>query len=99
MGERTSRLELSSNDHKTPPAPAASPDETVRHLALEIASLREELGGLVAELDRRRHDLLDVRLQARRHAVTASAVVVVLIGAVWGLVRLRVWRVRKREAP
>jgi hypothetical protein len=99
MGERTSGLELSTNDHTTPPAPPASPDETVRHLGVEIAALREELGGLVAELDRRRHDLLDVRLQARRHALTASAVAVALIGAIWGLVRLGVRKARKREAP
>jgi len=36
-------------------------------LATEIASLRSEIGALVRELDRRRHDALDVRLQLRRH--------------------------------
>ena len=52
MGERTGRIDLSDN-HKTRPP---SPDEAVRLLGAEIAELREELGGLVTELDRRRHD-------------------------------------------
>lgn len=33
----------------------------------EIGSIRGDLDGLVAELDRRRHDALDWRLQLRRH--------------------------------
>ncbi len=40
---------------------ARSPRETTRQLDGEIAALREELAGLVAELDRRRHELLDLR--------------------------------------
>lgn len=37
--------------------------ENTRQLDGEIAMLRGELGGLVAELDRRRHELFNVRLQ------------------------------------
>ena len=33
----------------------------------EIEAIRGDLDGLVAELDRRRHEALDWRLQARRH--------------------------------
>jgi hypothetical protein len=92
MGERTGRLDLSDN-HKTRPA---SPDEAVRQLGAEIAELREELGGLVTELDRRRHDLLDVKLQLRRHVVAATVTAVSLIGAVAGLIWLGIWRSRRR---
>jgi hypothetical protein len=53
----------------------------------EIASIRDELDVLLAELDRRRHDLLDVRLQLRRHgkgtALTTLALAGVAAGAVW----------------
>jgi hypothetical protein len=48
----------------------------------EIESIRSELGDLVDELDRRRHEIVDVRLQARRHpraialAVTAAGLIV-----------------------
>jgi hypothetical protein len=82
MGERTGRIDLSDN-HKTRPS---SPDEAVRLLGAEIAELREELGGLVTELDRRRHDLLDVKLQFRRHVFGATVTAVTLIGAIAGVI-------------
>jgi hypothetical protein len=69
----------------------------VRLLGAEIAEIRDELGGLVAELDRRRHDLLDVRLQLRRHGPAVAAVVISFIGAAAGVVWLGVWRARKRQ--
>ena len=92
MGEGTGRLDLSGN-HKTG---WVSPDEAVRLLGAEIAELREELGGLVAELDRRRHDWFDVRLQVRRHVVAVTVTAVSLFGAVAALVWLGIWRSRRR---
>ena len=50
-------------------APGMSPRENTRQLEGEIAVLRDELTGLVAELDRRRHELTDFKLQARRHVL------------------------------
>jgi hypothetical protein len=47
-------------------------EDTVGRVAGEIQSLRGELGGLVAELDRRRHEAFDLRLQLRRHPVAAA---------------------------
>jgi len=97
MGERASRIEQaewSGDGHR---APSASPPETVRLLGAEIAEIREDLGGLVAELDRRRHDLLDLRLQLRRHGPAVAAVVISFVGAAAGIVWLGVWRVRKRR--
>jgi len=92
MGEGTGRL-VRSGDQKPG---GVSTDEAVRYLGVEIAELREELGGLVAELDRRRHELLDVRLQFRRHAVAATVTAITLFGAVAGLVWLGIWRFRRR---
>ncbi len=57
----------------------------------ELSTLREEIGDLVGELDRRRRELFDVRLQLRRHPLAVPlaglAVAVVLGGAVALLVR------------
>jgi hypothetical protein len=88
MGERTTGL--GTNSH-------ARPRTVVEELGSEVAGVREELDTLVAELDRRRHEMFDVRLQLRRHAVgaglTAFALVATAAGGVW-LTHLR----RRRRA-
>lgn len=56
----------------------------VGKVAGEIDVLRHELGGLVAELDRRRHEAFDVRLQLSRHPVlvaTVATLAALLVGA------------------
>jgi hypothetical protein len=75
----------------------SSPREAVRQLAGEIATLREELAGLVAELDRRRHEALDVKLQVKRHGVEMALTAAALVAAAAGLVWLGAWRSRRRE--
>jgi hypothetical protein len=80
MGERTSGLNGSSR---------ASIDE----LGSEIAGVREELDTLLGELDRRRHEALDMPLQLRRHATAATVGAV----AIAGVVGLGVWRVMARR--
>ena len=64
-----------------------SPQETVRQLSGEIVTLREDLARLVAELDRRRHEALDVKLQVKRHALgvllTGAAAVAAALGLRW----------------
>ena len=55
-------------------------------LELEIEAVRTRLDRSLAELDRRRHELMDVKLQVARHpqaVVIAGGVVVLLVGAVW----------------
>jgi hypothetical protein len=74
-------------------APGAS-----RRLEHEISTLREEIGDLVGELDRRRQDAFDLRLQLRRHplaAVVAGATVAALVG---GAVALAVHNGRRRRS-
>ena len=74
-----------------------SPRESSRQLEGEIAMLRDELGGLVAELDRRRHELTDVKLQAKRHALGATLTGVGLLASAAGFVWLGAWRARRRR--
>ena len=73
--------------------------EDVHRVAGEIDVLRTELGGLVAELDRRRHEALDLGLQVRRHplfvAVVATAAAILLGGTIALAVRGR----RERRRP
>jgi hypothetical protein len=75
------------------------PREQVRRVSGELDALRGDIAGLVAELDRRRHELFDVRLQARRHPVLVTSVVAggaLLLGAGIALaVRAR----RERQRP
>ena len=55
----------------------------------ELSSIREEIGDLLRELDRRRRELLDVRLQLRRHPVAipvAGVAVAAILG--WAVARL-----------
>jgi hypothetical protein len=72
--------------------------QATRQLDAEIAKLREDLALLVAELDRRRHDLLDVRTQVRRHARPVILTGVTLLGAASALVWLAVTRNRQQQS-
>jgi hypothetical protein len=65
----------------------------------EIATVRDELDALLAELDRRRHELLDVRLQLRRHAVGTALTTLALVGTAAGAVWLGRWRQRRQQRP
>jgi hypothetical protein len=77
-------------------APAVSDRETARRLDGEIARSREELSALTAELDRRRHEILDVRGQVKRHALGASMTGAALTGAAFAVRWLAVQHVRRR---
>jgi hypothetical protein len=73
--------------------------EHVARVSGEIALLRRELGGLVGELDRRRRELFDLRLQAKRHPVglaIAAGAAALLVG---GLVALAVRSRREARRP
>jgi hypothetical protein len=74
---------------------AAEPRQP-REIERDIEHLRVRLDHSLAEIDRRRHELMDVRLQMRRHPlvfVGAGAVVVLLLGGVG----YSIYRSRKRE--
>ncbi|MGH7309633.1 MAG: hypothetical protein ACREK6_13135 [Candidatus Rokuibacteriota bacterium] len=75
---------------------AGSPREKVRQREAEVTALHDALGELVTELDRRRREVLDVKLQVRRHAGEVVLTGVALLGAAAGLVWFNVWRARRR---
>lgn len=86
MGEGTARVNGNGKAETRPP----------REIERDIEHLRTRLDKSLAELDRRRHELTDVRLQLKRHPgvfVGAGAVVALMIGGV----AFAVWRSHKRE--
>ena len=72
--------------------------DSVHELGNEVAHVRDELDVLLGELDRRRHDALDVPLQLRRHAtgvgLTVLAFTLVAAASVWLTMRRRQRRAR-----
>ncbi len=73
--------------------------ESVSRVSGEIEALRNDIGSLVNELDRRRHELFDLRLQARRHPVAVIATGVAAALVVGGLVALAVRSRREAQRP
>lgn len=78
-----------------------SPRAQVRRASGEVEALRGELVTLVDELDRRRRELFDLRLQARRHpvvvAVAAGAAALLVGGLVARALRPRRERARSLD--
>jgi hypothetical protein len=95
MGERTPGLGTNVDTRHDPPTSRA----VAKDLGTEIAGVREELDTLLGELDRRRHEALDVTLQLRRHAFGASLTAVAFVATAAGSVWLALWRRRRRERP
>ena len=75
---------------------SATPERAPREIERDIEHLRTRLDRSLAELDKRRHELTDVKLQMRRHPMVfigAGAAVVLLLGGVG----FAIYRSRKRE--
>lgn len=89
MGEGADRV--SANGKDTPEVPEV--------IEGRIGLLRHELGELVAELDRRRHEATDIRLQVKRHPMIAGAAAVTVAAAVGGIIAFAIWNARRRERP
>jgi hypothetical protein len=71
------------------------PGVQTQQLEREIETLRDDMGGIVHEIDRRRHELTDWRLQLHRHRNKLIAVGSGL--ALWA--GMRIWRHRRRARP
>jgi hypothetical protein len=71
----------------------------VHRVSGEIDALRGDIGNLVAELDRRRHELFDLRLQAKRHPLLVVAVTAGAALVLGGLVALSVRTRREKRRP
>jgi hypothetical protein len=90
MGEGTDRV----NGQRT----NGEPRKMARELETEITEVRTRLDRSLAELDRRRHELTDVRLQVKRHPMVAVAAGVTVL-ALLGGVAYAVWAARQRNKP
>ena len=77
MGEGGAGLnrdaELAVTTRATPP----DDPETIEH---DVETTRAELAVLLAELDRRRHEAFDLRLQLRRHRTALGVVALIALG-------------------
>jgi hypothetical protein len=71
----------------------------VGRIAGDIETLRGELGTLVSELDRRRHEAFDLSLQLRRHPVAVAVAVGAVALAAGGLLAVLVRSRRQHRRP
>jgi hypothetical protein len=68
-------------------------------LEREIEGIRDDMGLIASELDRRRHAVFDWRSQLRKHAGTLSLVALGLVVFAAGTTVLSVRRKRRRNRP
>lgn len=86
----------SSNGRGDGKATNGAGDESDR-LRADIDATHRRLEGLFGELDHRRRELFDVRLQMRRHPLVFAAGAALVLGAVGGGTVLAIARVRRRH--
>jgi hypothetical protein len=75
----------------------AQPPRDPRAIEEEIVRRRGELGALVGELNLRRHELADVKLQVRRHPLGVAVAVLAMAATAAGAVALATRRARRRN--
>ena len=90
MGEGTDRV----NGERA----NGEPRKVARELETEITEIRTRLDRSLAELDKRRHEMTDVKLQVRRHPMVAVAAGVTVL-ALLGGVAYAVYAARERNKP
>ena len=73
------------------------PAMAISRLRSEIGATRDQLGTYISELDRRRHEALDLKHQLKKHRGLVIGAAVVTIGVVTGVV-VMVSRARRHEA-
>ena len=74
------------------------PRKVAREIEGEISHIREQLDVSLGELDRRRHELTDVKLQVRRHPALVVVAGVVVLGVLGG-VAYSIYAARQRNRP
>jgi hypothetical protein len=65
----------------------------------DVESLRSDLGDLIAELDRRRHEAFDIKAQLRKHPTALAVAGVAAAAIVGGLVAWKVHSRHEQEKP
>jgi hypothetical protein len=73
--------------------------ESTERLEREVEDLRENLTGIVGELDRRRHEILDWRFQLQRNRLVLALAVGSLALVTTGVVAAEVRRRKSRNRP
>lgn len=76
-----------------------NPARRVGRLEADIETTRTKLGAAIAELDRRRHEAFDLKLQLRRHLVAAAGIAFAAAGLGFGIAALLRRRSARRHAP
>ncbi|HEY5451745.1 MAG TPA: hypothetical protein VIQ54_23480 [Polyangia bacterium] len=76
----------------------SSAREEVEDLERDVDQIRANLGELVGELNQRRHDAFDLRLQFRQHAGRMILVGAALLAVMAGGIVLAVARLRQRRS-
>lgn len=71
------------------------PERAAEQLEEDIEKIRDNLGALVGELDHRRHEALNPRLQLRRHGRALAIGALAVLGVMAGGVALRQARQRR----
>jgi hypothetical protein len=72
--------------------------QEVERLEQEVDQIRGNIGGLIRELNHRRHEALDIKLQFRRHAGRVVLVGVAVVALVAGGIALFAARLRRRHS-
>jgi hypothetical protein len=75
-----------------------SNDKRPEDLQKDIEKIRDNIGGLVTELDHRRHELFDIGSQLKRHAVPLAIGGAMLVGLTAGGLLLARHRARVRQS-
>ena len=100
MDEKSTRIKT-ARAAKAENAVDEKPAAEVNRLRTEIEDARDGLGAYVSELDRRRHEALDLKLQLKKHPGIGIGAGVVAVAAVAGAVAMIVQSRRQqgRTAP
>ena len=79
-------------------ARSVAAEESPEQLEHDIEEIRDDLSAIVNEIDHRREEALDWRVQLHRHAgaVAAGATALVVFGT--GLLILNLWRARRHDS-
>ena len=72
--------------------------EKVEHLEKDVERIRDNIGALIGELNQRRHDAFDLKLQFRRHRQGFVVVVAALACSIAGTIALLFARRRRRRS-
>ena len=104
MDDKSTRVETTTEQTEAGAHP--NPAAEVTRLRTEIEDARDGLGVYVSELDRRRHEALDLKLQLKKHKALGIGVAVVALAAAAGAVAMAISSrfetsdsIRRRKGP